>query len=216
MDAVNQIQRPYCRQMKNVEEKQLHIFCDASEQAYAAAAYIRCTVKKNVYVSLVAAKARVIPLKGLTIPKAELQGAVLGTRLANMIVKEHTINFSTVIFWADAQIVLNWLKSNNKRHPSFIAYRIGEILEKTNLDQQRSIPSEENVADEATRFESNFEFTASSRWLNGLEFLKLDESKWPNEIKNFEYCEEDTRNSKFEFRGKIPKKYCGISRMKNQ
>lgn len=46
----------------------LHIFVDASEQAYAAVAYLRLQCSSYVKCSIITAKSRVSPLKPLTIP----------------------------------------------------------------------------------------------------------------------------------------------------
>ena len=55
----------------------LHVFCDASSKAFAAAAYLRVEYLACVDCTLVASKVRVAPLKPMTIPRLELQAAVL-------------------------------------------------------------------------------------------------------------------------------------------
>ncbi|CAK1580300.1 unnamed protein product [Parnassius mnemosyne] len=60
---------------------QVHVFTDASESAYATAVYWRAmTPDGKVHVSLVMAKAKVAPLKVTSIPRLELQAAVMGSR----------------------------------------------------------------------------------------------------------------------------------------
>ena len=57
---------------------QLHVIAEASEKAYGAAASFRVANHgTQLAVSLVAAKARVAPLKPASIPRLELQAAVL-------------------------------------------------------------------------------------------------------------------------------------------
>ncbi|XP_057294522.1 uncharacterized protein LOC130623032 [Hydractinia symbiolongicarpus] len=67
---------------------QLHIFSDASINAYGAVAYLRVQDTHTVNVTFVMGKSRVAPLnpKSLTIPKLELQAAVLATRMRESIV----------------------------------------------------------------------------------------------------------------------------------
>ena len=56
-------------------------FSDTSEDAFGACAYIHQKMKQNTYeVNFFAAKSRVAPLKQLTIPRLELQAAVLTSR----------------------------------------------------------------------------------------------------------------------------------------
>ena len=63
---------------------QLHIFSDASEVGYGAAAYLRIQDPDGpVHCSFVMGKARNSPIKFTSIPRLELQAAVLATRLTN-------------------------------------------------------------------------------------------------------------------------------------
>lgn len=73
---------------------QLHVFCDASLEAYAAAAYIRLEIENGLAnVKLIMAKSRVAPLKLLSVSRLELQAALLGARLAKTITEEMDIKF---------------------------------------------------------------------------------------------------------------------------
>ncbi|UYV72420.1 hypothetical protein LAZ67_9003051 [Cordylochernes scorpioides] len=62
----------------------IHIFCDASQSAYAAAAFLRCPENKGVSVQLLMAKSRLGPLKKTTIPRMELLACMLGVRLSRV------------------------------------------------------------------------------------------------------------------------------------
>ena len=59
----------------------LHVFCDASERAYAAAAYVVTEISTN----LLAAKPKVPPMKQVTLPKLELMALHLGSKLVTAI-----------------------------------------------------------------------------------------------------------------------------------
>ncbi|XP_076662396.1 uncharacterized protein LOC143365759 [Halictus rubicundus] len=64
---------------------QLHIFCDASLKGYAAAAYLRVVMRDGfARVALIMGKTRVTPLKPLSVPRLELQAALLGARLEEL------------------------------------------------------------------------------------------------------------------------------------
>ncbi|KAJ4430558.1 hypothetical protein ANN_19146 [Periplaneta americana] len=57
---------------------QLHVFCDASERAYGAVIYVRSTKDDCVSVSLACSKNRLAPVKKVTLPRLELQAALVG------------------------------------------------------------------------------------------------------------------------------------------
>ncbi|XP_074629594.1 uncharacterized protein LOC141887235 [Acropora palmata] len=85
----------------------LCVFADASQEAFGACAYIRQKTEQNTYeVTFVAAKSRVAPLKQLTIPRLELQAAVLASRLAKSILDESRIQFESVKFLTDSIITV--------------------------------------------------------------------------------------------------------------
>jgi hypothetical protein len=59
----------------------LCIFADASRDAFGTCSYLRWEISNGNYESrFISAKSRVAPLKELTIPRLELQAAVLATR----------------------------------------------------------------------------------------------------------------------------------------
>ncbi|XP_068149408.1 uncharacterized protein [Drosophila tropicalis] len=69
----------------------VHTFVDASELAYAAVCYLRIRQGKRTYLRFVASKAKVAPLSPLSIPRMELQAAVIGAKL-NLTTKTHNAN----------------------------------------------------------------------------------------------------------------------------
>ncbi|XP_062533405.1 uncharacterized protein LOC134202420 [Armigeres subalbatus] len=80
---------------KRYKNLQLHTFVDASEAAYCAAAYFRTINPDGVPVCvLVAAKTKVAPLKTQSIPRLELQAAVLGGRLSQFVEENHTVRIT--------------------------------------------------------------------------------------------------------------------------
>lgn len=160
---------------------QLHTFVDASENAYAAVCYIRVTSKDSVECSLIGSKARVAPLKPLSIPRLELMAALIGARYAKYITDSHSIRFDQKVFWSDSKTVLAWLRSDARKYHQFVALRVSEILDLTDVNEWRWIESRMNVADEATKRHKITDSIHNSRWLNGPNFLYSSVSEWPKE-----------------------------------
>ena len=73
------VPRNYSSEMSSASSVELYTFCDASEEAFAAVCYLRIKSKKAINIAFVLAKAKVAPLKPLTIPKLELQAAVMAS-----------------------------------------------------------------------------------------------------------------------------------------
>ena len=158
------------------EQATLCIFSGASQEAFRACAYIRQRGKDNKFeVKLIAAKSRVAPLKQLTIPRLELQAAVLPSRLAKTIQEESRIKFKDVMFFTDSTIVLAWIHSTPGSFRPFVSSRTGEIQGNSNPSQWRHIPGEFNVADDVSRGIRVQDL--NKRWCNGPEFLQLPESE---------------------------------------
>ncbi|XP_068756931.1 uncharacterized protein [Montipora capricornis] len=128
------------------ESPVLCVFSDASQEAFGTCAYTRQKTKQGTYeVNFVATKSRVAPLKQLTIPRLELQAAVLASRLAKTIMKECTIQFGDVKFFTDSSITLAWIQSSSRSFKPFVSARVGEIQNNSDPSQWKHIPGEENV-----------------------------------------------------------------------
>lgn len=116
----------------------------------------------------------------MSISRLELQAAVLGARLANSILKGHAVKVKRVGLWSDSKTVLCWLRSDPKRFRQFVSFRVGEILESTELENWRWVPTSLNVAEEATKWQRTPELVPESRWFTGPSFLRLEEEHWPS------------------------------------
>ena len=132
------------------DDIQLHLFSDASEQAFGAVAYLRIQTIFNTRCHLIMAKSRVAPIKPLTLPRLELQGAVLAIRMKETIAKEMDCKFDTIYFWTDSMINLQYINNNHRRFKVFVGNRVGEIYESSESPQWRFIPGKLNPADLTT------------------------------------------------------------------
>ena len=163
-----------------VGQPTLCVFSDASEEAFGACAYARWQLSSGEFgVRFIAAKSRVAPLKKLTIPRLELQGAVLASRLGKTILEECRFKFDKAVYFLDSRIVLSWICSEARRFKPFVSVRVGEIQDNSDPAEWRHIPGELNVADEVSRGISVKNL--ADRWQKGPSFLRLPESEWPQD-----------------------------------
>lgn len=158
---------------------QLHIFCDASELAFAAVAYLRILNNNDVTCSLLMSKSRLAPLKVITLPRLELQAAVLAVRLKIFIMKEINLKIEYCRLWTDSTIVLQYLNQSSKRFKTFVANRIAEILDYSTVEEWSHVPGSLNPADWSTRGMKIRELMEKEQWFNGPNFLYEEEENWP-------------------------------------
>ena len=78
-------------------------------------------------------------------------GAVLGKRLAQIIVTVTNMEKNSVTFWTDSACVLYWIREHSKKLKPFVTNRISKIQMKTTPDQWRHVPTKMNPADYVTR-----------------------------------------------------------------
>ncbi|XP_035787838.1 uncharacterized protein LOC118464509 [Anopheles albimanus] len=174
LDVLKGLTVPRCIKLPAADGIRLHTFVDASEDAFAACVYASSAAEGKRYVQLIAAKARVAPVAQLSIPRLELQAAVLGTRLALAVGNELRLAVESSTFWSDSRTVLAWIQSRHRKYKPFVAHRVNEILATTQMEQWRWVPSAENPADIATK-----EVPNTAAWFDGPSFLLDDEDKWP-------------------------------------
>ena len=158
-------------------------FSYASNKAFGSCAYARCQKSNGEYhVRFISAKARVAPLKRLTIPLLELQGAVLASQLCKTIVQEPRFQFVKVILFLDSEIVLVWIRNEARKFKPFVSVRVGEIQTYTDPSQWKHIPGELTLADDVSP--GIPVRCLAERWQRGPKFLRLSESQWPQDSSN--------------------------------
>ena len=160
----------------------IHHFSDASDNGYGTASYIRLVNSHNeVHCALIIGKSRVAPLKVITIPRMELTAATLSVKISKVIHRELEFEFQE-FFWTDSQVVLWYLNNERKRFKVFVANRVSAILDHTEKEQWRYVPSSDNPGDDSSRGLSMSKFLKSERWFRGPPFLYDDSEKWPKPI----------------------------------
>ena len=154
------------------EHLELHMFGDSSQDVFNAVGFLRAQVtctsgEIKTELAFVLGRARVAPMKVMTVPKLELQAALLAARLKKEICRALTVSVDKVLM---CTIVSKWINSTNK-HPIVIANRVSEFLENTSVDQWNHVLTCDNPADAGTCGMSA-EVLQSSSWMRGPDFLR--------------------------------------------
>jgi hypothetical protein len=156
----------------------LHMFCDASADAYAAAVFLRAENTESVMVQLVQAKCRVAPLNKPTFPQLELLAACNAAHLVQSVIEALKWNHVPVFFWSDSTTVLAWIL-RDEQWSVFVKNRVTEIRKLTNTSQWRHVPGKLNPADLPSRGCLPKKLV-NSRWWNGPDWLKGPPDSWPS------------------------------------
>ena len=158
----------------------LHVFTDASEQAYGAVGYLRHEYPNgSVSCRIVSSKVRVAPLTATSIPRLELMGAVIGLRIAEATARALEVPLQEVHFWTDSQNVLGWIRNASRHFKPFVANRVGEIHRVTEPSQWQHVATKSNPADLLTRGLNATQLAECDLWWNGPPFLVEPEDAWP-------------------------------------
>lgn len=155
---------------------EVHGFSDASCLAYSAAVYLRVITTNTIHVSLVIAKTKVAPVKQVSLPRLELCGAVLLSKLLNDVKTSLKVADESVFAWTDSMIVLSWLRKNPNVWKTYVANRTTEILNVVSSSQWHHIKSADNPADCASRGISPELLKDFDLWWHGPKFLRDTEN----------------------------------------
>ncbi|UYV75132.1 hypothetical protein LAZ67_12002594 [Cordylochernes scorpioides] len=135
-----------------IEELQLHGFCDASLNAYSAVFYLKTRFKiQKIKINLITSKTKVAPLKTITIPRLELSAALLLAQLNQVILESFPFQPDKTFLWTDSQICIDWIRSDASRWKAFVSNRVSSIQNLTQITDWFHVSSQDNPADCASR-----------------------------------------------------------------
>lgn len=168
----------------------LIILSDGSDVAYGASAYIRWELEDgSFWCRLIMAKCRIAPLRRISTPQMELNGAVLSKRVRKVLEQEHRFQFSKVYHLLDSITVLNIINKMSTRFKLYEGVRVGEIQAASdgNMSEWFWVRGQDNIADWVTRCKKPHELGPGSEWWCGPAFLNTPVEQWP--IKSHADCQ---------------------------
>ncbi|XP_062538055.1 uncharacterized protein LOC134206371 [Armigeres subalbatus] len=195
-----------------LEDVEAHLFVDASEAACSAVLYLRCVQNGVTKCATIASKTKVAPLKPISVPRLELQAAMIGTRMMDSVWRSLDIHVSRRYLWSDSSTMLCWLRSDSRWYHQFVAVRVGEILTLTSADEWHYMPSKINIADEATKWKESPICDPNDSWFTAPEFLRKSRDEWP--AQNGSESETELR-SVFLYHGTVPQPLLDFNRFSN-
>ena len=151
--------------------QQLVVFCDASEMAYGAVVYVEIDDKFSFVVS----RARVAPLKKVTLPRLELLACLIGARLLNEVKVALSLKEAEYQCYTDSKIALAWIQNSPDKWKPFVANRVQSIQEHTDPSKWHHVPGTSNPADLLTRGLKAKQMKEAKMWMQGPD-IQFDHS----------------------------------------
>ena len=168
-----------------IGKPELICFSDGSTSAFGTVVYVRWLLETGGWwTALVASKSKIAPKNRITIPRLELNGAVLAKRLREFVVEQVDLEFERIYHLVDSSTVLGYLHKQDSKLKPFEGVRVSEVqtsgtFTDGRLDNWGWIEGQLNPADWATKPRSVSDLVKGGFWQKGPQFLQEDFSKWP-------------------------------------
>ena len=157
-------------------DSQIHVFGDASNDGYGCVAYLL----QGKTVTLLFARGHANSNRALTIPRLELEAAVIVSLMAHRLSRLLELPSEQVWQWSDSSPVLHQIKAPHRKLDDYTSRKVAQIRGRNCVANWRHVPTEQNPADVLSRGCNMKALLAHSLWWAGPEFLCS--SNWP-EIK---------------------------------
>ena len=158
--------------MSSIRLVEIHHFSDASNRAFGQCSYVRFVDSSNrVWCSLLMGKSRVCPAKIVSVPILELSAALLSLKISLFMKKELEYTNAVEHFWSDSTVTLSYIKSEANRFHTFVANRVQQIRDNSQVSSWKYVPTAQNPADDASRGLDPCNVDSESRWFRSPEFL---------------------------------------------
>ena len=170
---------------KVMGKPELIIFSDGSILAFGSVAYVRWKLESgNWWSTIILSKSKIAPKSRITVPRLELNGALLSKRLEEFIHGDLDIEFETIYHLVDSSTVLGYLHKSDAKLKPYEGIRVSEIqtagkFVEGRLQNWSWVDGIHNPADWATKPRQVSELDVGGFWQTGPEFLQKDFSEWP-------------------------------------
>ena len=173
---------------------------DASESLACSALYVRFKRKNGLYhCQLLFARTKILP-KDMGPPRAELFAAELNATTGHSVYLALGKYITKRVSLTDSQITLFWICNPKLRLKKWTRGRVIEINRLTDPNNWYYVEGKYMTADLGTRRGAQLEDVAEgSRWANGEEWAKLDQTEFPiKSIKQIKLSDDDLKSHETE------------------
>lgn len=165
---------------------QLVGFSDASQDAYGMCLYIRCLAdNEETSMNLIFSKSRVAPIVAVSIPRLELESALLLAEATSFVLKTIHLKFESVLLFSDSKVTLSWLRTDYLKLQIYVANRVKKIQELTRECTWNYVPTKSNPADIVSRGSSAQKLKMNELWWKGPD-LNGDSFEQPDKLSDAE------------------------------
>ena len=155
------------------------IFSDGSVSAFGSVSYVRWKLETGKWWSmLLLSKSKIAPKSRITVPRLELNGAVLSKRLEDFISADLDLEFGNIYHLVDSSTVLRYLHKQDAKLKPYEGIcvreiqRAGKFLE-GRLHNWSWVETHSNLANWATKPRSVVELKQGGFWQKALIFFKM-------------------------------------------
>lgn len=166
-----------------IEPFTVHGFADASEDGYGACIYLVSGENSR----LICSKSRVAPLKRLSVPRLELNAAVLLAQLLSRVLSAMARTPEAIYYWSDSEITIHRIKNSPARFNVYVGVRVAEIQQLTEARDWLYVPTLSNPADIVSRGLMPSEIAENDLWWHGPQFIRKIRENWPSQEKFAKY-----------------------------
>lgn len=127
-------------------------YADASKDAYGMCLYLKSICENgNSSKMLMYSKSRVAPLGPITIPRLELEAALLLAEGVRTVLDSVDLKFERIRLFSDSRVVLAWLQTDIIKLQIYVANRVRKIRNLSEAHEWNYVSTKQNPADVVSR-----------------------------------------------------------------